>query len=69
MASEESTAASEALAAALAGPAKVSGDAGSVESHKLADMIAADQYVAAKDAALSKRQGLRITRLNPPGAV
>lgn len=69
MASDESTAASDALSAALAGPAKVSGDAGSVESHKIADMIAADQYLAAKDAASSTRQGLRITRLIPPGAV
>ena len=34
-----------------AGPAKVAGDAGSVEQHDLPDQIAADRYLAAKDAA------------------
>ncbi len=50
------------------GPAKASGDAGSVEQHKLPDQIAADRYLASKQAARSKRLGLRITRIVPPGA-
>lgn len=33
------------------GPAKVSGDAGSVEQHSLADQIAADRYLQSKAAA------------------
>ncbi len=50
-----------------AGPAKVSGDAGSVEQHSLADQIAADRYLAAKDAAKKKRRGLRFNKIVPPG--
>ena len=49
------------------GPAKAAGDAVSVEQHKLADQIAADKYLAAKEAAKSKRRGLRFNRLIPPG--
>jgi hypothetical protein len=50
------------------GPAKAAGDAGSVEQHKLPDQIAADRYLSAKDAAKSKRRGLRFNKLVPPGA-
>jgi hypothetical protein len=50
-----------------AGPAKVSGDAGSVEQHDLPDQIAADRYLAAKDAANKKRRGLRFNKICPPG--
>ena len=50
------------------GPAKVSGDAGSVEQHSLADQIAADRYLQAKAAARSKQRGLRFSKLVPPGA-
>jgi len=50
------------------GPAKAAGDAGSVEQHKLTDQIAADRYLAAKDAAKSKRRGLILNKLVPPGA-
>ena len=49
------------------GPAKVSGDAGSVEQHKLADQIAADRYLRSKEAAKSKKRGLRFNKLSPPG--
>ncbi len=49
------------------GPAKAAGDAGSVEQHKLADQIAADKYLAAKEAAKKKDRGLRFNRLVPPG--
>ena len=49
------------------GPAKASGDAGSVEQHKLTDQIEADKYLASKDAAKSKSRGLRFNKLVPPG--
>lgn len=49
------------------GPAKASGDAGSVEQHKLPDQIAADRYLAAKEAARSRRRGLVFNKLVPPG--
>ncbi|MBT4865435.1 MAG: hypothetical protein HON53_09985 [Planctomycetaceae bacterium] len=51
-----------------AGPAKASGDSGSMEQHKLPDQIAADRYLSSKDAAKSKTRGLRFTKLVPPGA-
>jgi hypothetical protein len=50
------------------GPAKASGDAGSVEQHKLSEQIEADRYLASKDAAKSKRRGLRFNKIVPPGA-
>ncbi|MFN9970703.1 MAG: hypothetical protein ACK58T_12475 [Phycisphaerae bacterium] len=50
------------------GPAKAAGDAGSVEQHKLSDQIAADRYLASKEAAKSKRRGLVLNKLVPPGA-
>ena len=50
------------------GPAKAAGDAGSVEQHKLAEQIAADKYLASKEAAQSKSRGLRFNKLVPPGA-
>lgn len=58
-----------ALTQALAGPARVSGDAGSVESHRLSDLIAADKHLKGQDAAGKPARGLRITRLLPPGTV
>ena len=50
------------------GPAKASGDAGSVEQHKLTDQIEADRYLSAKEAAQAKNRGLRFNKLVPPGA-
>lgn len=50
------------------GPAKVEGDAGSVQQHPLPDQIEADQYLAAKEAAKRKDRGLRFNKLVPPGA-
>ena len=49
-------------------PAKASGDAGSVEQHKLTDQIEADRYLASKEAAKSKRRGLVFNKIGPPGA-
>lgn len=66
---DDAAAASAALAAAVAAPAKVSGDAGSVESHKLTDLIEADRYAAGKVAASKPNRGLRFSKLTFPGAV
>ncbi|MEZ6099989.1 MAG: hypothetical protein R3E01_13555 [Pirellulaceae bacterium] len=49
------------------GPAKAAGDAGSVEQHKLTDQIEADRYLASKEATRSKRRGLVLNKLIPPG--
>lgn len=49
------------------GPAKAAGDAGSVEQHKLSEQIAADKYLASKDAIKTKRRGLQFNKLVPPG--
>jgi len=49
-------------------PAKASGDAGSVEQHKLTEQIAADKYLASKAAASQPKRGLRFNKLVPPGA-
>ena len=49
------------------GPAKASGDSGSMEQHPLPDQIAADKYLASKQAS-SKKLGLRLVKLSPPGA-
>ena len=50
------------------GPAKAAGDSGSMEQHKLSEQIAADRYLTSKQAAKSKRLGLRITKIVPPGS-
>jgi hypothetical protein len=50
------------------GPAKAAGDSGSMEQHPLADQIAADKYLAAKDAVKSKNRGLKFNKFVPPGA-
>ena len=50
------------------GPAKAAGDSGSMEQHKLPDQIAADKYLASKEAAQSKSRGLRFNKFVPPGA-
>lgn len=50
-----------------AGPAKASGDAGSVEQHSLRDQIEADRYLNSKQAAKNNNCGLRFSKLVPPG--
>lgn len=50
------------------GPAKVSGDAGSVEQHPLTEQIEADRYLASKEAAKKPQRGLRFNKIVPPGA-
>ena len=50
------------------GPAKASGDSGSMEQHPLTDQIAADRYLASKKAAKAKGLGITLKKLSPPGA-
>ncbi len=50
------------------GPRRASGDSGSVDQHSLTQQIAADRYLASKEAAKAKRLGIRIGRMIPPGA-
>ncbi len=50
------------------GPAKATGDSGSMEQHKLTDQIEADRYLASKQAAKSKSRGIQLNKLVPPGA-
>ncbi len=42
-------------------PAKASGDAGSVEQHKLTEQIAADKYLASKAAASQPKRAFDLT--------
>jgi hypothetical protein len=49
------------------GPAKASGDAGSVEQHPLPDQIEAAKFLASKEAAKQKARGLRFNKIVPPG--
>ena len=49
------------------GPAKASGDAGSMEQHSLPDQIAADRYLESKKAARRKGLGIQLKKLVPPG--
>jgi len=50
------------------GPAKASGDAGSVEQHKLTDQIAVDKHLAGKNAVAKPHRGLRFNKIVPPSA-
>ncbi len=50
------------------GPAKATGDSGSIEQHKLQDQIAADRYLSSKKAAQAKGLGVRLGKVIPPGA-
>jgi len=50
------------------GPAKASGDAGSIEQHKLTDQIAADNHLAGKNAVSKPNRGLRFNKIVPPSA-
>ena len=66
---EDADTIAETIAANAAKPAKVTGDAGSVELPRISDLIAAEKYSRAKAAANSPRGGLRFVKLQPPGAV
>jgi hypothetical protein len=49
------------------GPAKASGDSGSMEQHPLPDQIAADRYLESKKATRSSGLGIGLKKLVPPG--
>jgi hypothetical protein len=49
-------------------PAKTSVDSVNVEQHSLADQIEADRYLKSREAMRSRRLGLRLTKIVPPGS-
>ena len=51
------------------GPAEAHGDAGGMKQHPLPDQIAADKYLANKNALSSGSMGLRRRKIVPPGTV
>ncbi|HNO80360.1 MAG TPA: hypothetical protein PKN33_20120 [Phycisphaerae bacterium] len=51
------------------GPAKASGDSGSVEQHKLTEQIAADKYLESKKASRTKGLGIKLAKISPGGTV
>jgi ribosomal protein L12E/L44/L45/RPP1/RPP2 len=61
------------LETAAVQPQRVRTDAGEVEQHDLKQLIEADKYLAAKNAATAsttnKRRGLRFNKLIPPGSL
>lgn len=58
----------QAIAQNAVGPKKAMGDSGSMEQHDLQDQIAADRYLASKEAVRSPSKGIRLSKLVPPGA-
>lgn len=48
-------------------PKRARGDSGEVEQHSLKDQIAADRYLASKEAA-KRGLGVKRSKLVPPGA-
>jgi hypothetical protein len=50
-----------------AGPARASGDAGSMEQHPLPAQIAVDRYLEGKKATRRRGLGVRLKKLVPPG--
>jgi len=64
---DDAAAADAALVSALGGPQRVTGDAGSVEQFKLADLIAAHKYLASIAASTTRNRGLRFNKLTPDG--
>ena len=50
-----------------AGPKRAKGDSAEMEQHSLPDQIAADRYLASKQASKKKGLGMKFTKLIPPG--
>jgi len=48
-------------------PAKVTVDGTTVDGQKIADLIAADQYLQGRTAASRNHFGIRLVKLTPPG--
>ena len=59
----------EAILENATGPARASGDSGSVDQHPLPDQITVAKYRAARTAVARPHRGLYFTKLVPPGAV
>lgn len=51
------------------GPKKASRDGESAEQHSLQDQIAADRYLASRNATRKRGRGVVITKQSPPGTV
>lgn len=51
------------------GPAKASGDSGSIEQHALSDQIAADKYLESKKASRARGLGVKFAKLSPGGTL
>lgn len=58
---------SQTIAENAQGPAKASGDSGSMEQHPLPDQIAADKYLESKKATRRQGLGIGLKKLVPPG--
>lgn len=50
------------------GPAKATGDSGSIEQHNPKDLIEVDRYQRSVNAAGNTRRGVRFQKIVPPGA-
>ena len=59
----------DAIVAAAQSPLKASADGVSVDARPMADLIAADKHIAAKEAAKVPGLGFRMVKLVPPGTV
>jgi hypothetical protein len=59
---------SDAILENATGPKKASGDSSSMEQHPIADQIAADRYLKAREGVANPRRGLRFSKFIPPGA-
>ncbi|MCL2304491.1 MAG: hypothetical protein FWC43_04030 [Planctomycetaceae bacterium] len=64
--SNDSSTLKDAILENAKGPKKVAGDAGSVEQHSLQDQIAAERFLASKEAT-RRGLGIRLTKISPDG--
>jgi hypothetical protein len=51
-----------------AGPKRAKGDSAEMEQHSLADQIAADKYLASKQATRKKGLGISLKKISPGGS-
>jgi len=58
-----------AIETAAGNPKSASGDGVSVTSHSIDELIKADKYLTAKRAKAGKWGGIKMQKLQPPGAV
>jgi hypothetical protein len=65
----EPTDLTDVIAEEAASPSSSASDGQSATGRPLADLIAADRYLAAKAAAQSRRKGLTFSKLIPPGTL